>query len=161
MNASNSPNRTGRLDNSPAVVLIAASVIFVGTFGAGIQISPSADVVRTKRIEFVNDAGETVAVLTAAPKQKGQIVLRSNDGKIVAHIPPARDEPKRNAPLGDWRSKQNWRSLKLKMSKEDVIHLLGEPTRISEVAGQSWWYYGDAFGSVKFDSSGAIGWTEP
>ena len=65
---------------------------------------------------------------------------------------------------GDYRSKANWRRLKLGMTKTQVKEILGDPPkqRANAVLGD-YWYYPDVLGGhVQFDTSGRVeGWDEP
>ncbi|MFQ5890679.1 MAG: hypothetical protein ACE5JR_11585 [Gemmatimonadota bacterium] len=62
-----------------------------------------------------------------------------------------------------WRDERSWRSLSKGMTKDDVIHILGEPVKTSRSTSIEIWYYPDAAGGwVSFDESGQVlGWTQP
>jgi hypothetical protein len=62
-----------------------------------------------------------------------------------------------NVPAG----KDTWRKLKKKMSKEQVIKLLGEPAKIDNFGSFEVWNY-DNYSKVQFDDNGYVtGWHEP
>ena len=126
---------------------------------------PHGDVIRASRVEIVNAEGKTVIRLEAGSKGDGQIVLLSPAGDVVLQLPQGKSASAKAAPVGGgdgWRDKANWRKLKRGMSKEDVKILLGDPAKITEVADQSWWYYGSVpMAKVEFGPGGVIGWAEP
>ena len=80
--------------------------------------------------------------------------------KIVSQRPPVAE-----IQIGDaWKSKANWRQLKLGMTKEQVKGILGEPPNIfaSGVIGDYWYYPDGLGGDAKFDTSGLLeSWKEP
>ena len=57
-----------------------------------------------------------------------------------------------------------WRSLKHRMSKDDVRRILGEPERITEfsLGSESTWYYGYPLGGqLTFYGDRLSSWSEP
>ncbi|MCL5072997.1 MAG: outer membrane protein assembly factor BamE [Actinobacteria bacterium] len=63
-----------------------------------------------------------------------------------------------------WKNKANWRQLRIGMSENQVIDLLGEPVKIDVTISFIYWYYPNALsGSVMFDKSNRKleSWTEP
>ena len=56
-----------------------------------------------------------------------------------------------------------WRQLTKRMTKEEVIGLLGQPGKIHAVTFAEFWYYPDIYGGkVRFDDSGRLqAWNEP
>jgi hypothetical protein len=74
---------------------------------------------------------------------------------------PAKDVAPKFNPEG-WKDKANWRKLTKGMSKNDVTHLLGEPTRINSGGILDFFYYGERGGRVQFTEAGGVdGWSEP
>lgn len=61
-----------------------------------------------------------------------------------------------------WQNRKNWRKLSTGMKTQDVLSILGEPTKIIEGV-KTLWYYPDIYrGYVSFDDKGNLtGWHEP
>ena len=64
-------------------------IIYPDTHRAGKVTAQTYDVIRARRLEIVNDAGEVVVILVASPGFKGgQIFVKSAEGKQLAYIGP-------------------------------------------------------------------------
>jgi hypothetical protein len=72
--------------------------------------------------------------------------------------------PRKTTPSRDgWRHKENWRSLGIGMTENDVRSILGEPHNINVTPTLIFWYYKNpGGGSVLFGGDRrVVSWTEP
>jgi hypothetical protein len=70
----------------------------------------------------------------------------------------------RGGAAADWRSKANWRRLKVGMTEDDVRSILGEPQKVVVLFATVYWHWNYPGGpSVDFDKENRRvgGWSEP
>ena len=66
-------------------------------------------------------------------------------------------EPALTTQSAAWRSPENWRRLRIGMSRAEVVGILGEPGKVTSYYAFERWEYPDALGErVDFDERGRV-----
>jgi hypothetical protein len=106
------------------------------------------------------DTDRMTAGLEKRVKQLEQKVAQLEALLLNGQTPKTRSEPSSS---GNWRNKDNWRSLQKGMTKLQVTQLLGEPPKVNVDSYGDTWYYPNALGGqVSFSDSDLLKtWSEP